>query len=141
VAVSNAFLDMAKELLAPLGPISVRRMFGGASIYCAGILFALVDDDVLYLKADATSKVRFEDEGMKPFTYEGQSGPVSMSYWRVPDRLYDEADEMLEFARIALGVAHKAKDTKRISTTRRRGDNKPATAQKKRVRAPKSRQE
>ncbi|MBK9079406.1 MAG: TfoX/Sxy family protein [Hyphomicrobium sp.] len=60
MAVSQAFLDMIHESLAPLGALSARRMFGGASLYCDGILFALVDDDVLYLKADASSKARFE---------------------------------------------------------------------------------
>lgn len=112
MAVSQAFLDMIHESLAPLGALSARRMFGGASLYCDGILFALVDDDVLYLKADASSKARFESEGLGPFTYEGQTGPVAMSYWRAPERLYDEPDEFLDFAREAISVAVKAKSVK-----------------------------
>ncbi len=103
--VSRGFLDLVRELLSPLGEVTVRKMFGGASLYCDGIVFALVDDDVLYLKADEQTSLRFTSEGLKPFTYEGQTGPVSMSYWRVPERLYDEADEMLDWARDAVRVA------------------------------------
>jgi DNA transformation protein len=109
MAVSQGFLDMIREMLVPLGSVSSRRMFGGASLYCDGTLFALVDDDVLFLKADDTTKLRYEAEGCGPFTYEGQTGPVSMQYWRLPERLYDEPDELLEYAREALGVARLGK--------------------------------
>lgn len=113
--VSNAFLEMLHEVLAPLGRISARRMFGGASLYCDGLLFALIADDELFLKADETSKHRYEDEGMEPFTYEGKTGPVSMSYWRAPDRLFDDGDAMLEFVREALQAAARAAAAKRRS--------------------------
>ena len=119
MAVSQAFLDMIHDMLAPLGTPSARRMFGGASLYCDGILFALVDDDVLYLKADAATKVRYEAEGLGPFTYEGQTGPVAMPYWRIPDRLYDEPDEFIEFAREAISVAITLKSGKVPSKSRK----------------------
>ena len=121
---------MIREILAPLGSISSRRMFGGASLYCDGTLFALVDDDVLYLKADDVTKALYEAEGCKPFTYDGQTGPVSMSYWRAPDRLYDEQDEFLQFAREALRVAATAPASKerRKSSTVAKGRS---SAQKK----------
>ncbi len=105
MAVSKSFLELVGDLLAPLGPITVRRMFGGASIYAGGVLFALADDDRLYLKADPSTKARYESEGLGPFTYDGKTGPVAMSYWRAPERLYDEPDDMLEWAREAIGVA------------------------------------
>ncbi len=109
MTVSGNFLDQLRDLFAPLGHVAVKKMFGGASIYADGVLFALVDDDVLYLKADSATKARYEAEGLKPFTYEGKTGPVSMSYWRAPERLYDEPDDMLAWAREALQAANKAK--------------------------------
>lgn len=115
MAVSNAFIEMLQEMLAPLGHITARRMFGGASLYCDGTLFALIDDDELYLKADASTQKRYEDEGLKPFTYEGQTGPVSMSYWRAPERLFDDNDEMLDFASEALKVAASSQTKKRAA--------------------------
>jgi DNA transformation protein and related proteins len=106
---SDRFLDFLREQFAPLGHVTIKKMFGGASIYAGGVLFALVDDDVLYLKADDTTKARHIAEGLKPFTYDGQTGPVSMSYWRAPDRLYDDADEMVEWALQAIAVAAASK--------------------------------
>lgn len=105
MAASEGFLDLVRELLAPAGHITIKRMFSGASIYADGVIFALVEDDVLYLKADDTTKGRYEAEGLGPFTYEGKTRPVSMSYWRAPERLYDEPDEMLVWAREAVKVA------------------------------------
>ena len=133
MTVSAGFLEMVREMCAPLGHITLRKMFGGASIYCDGTLFALVDDDVLYLKANEVTKARFESEGLKPFTYAGQTGPVSMSYWRAPERLYDEPDEMIEWAREAIHVAAKAKMSARpkMSGGGDRSKSKPKPAKRR----------
>jgi DNA transformation protein and related proteins len=131
MAVSQNFLEMLSDLLAPVGAITARKMFGGASLYADGVLFALVDDDVLYLKADQTTSARYQAEGLKPFTYEGKTGPVSMSYWRAPERLYDEPDEMAEWTREALAVARRA------AAAKARPKSKSA-AKRAKPRAPKS---
>jgi DNA transformation protein and related proteins len=109
MAASNGFLDLLRELLSPVGTITIKRMFGGASVYADGVLFALIDDDVLYLKGDDATAARFDAEGLGKFTYDGKTGPVSMSYWRAPERLYDDPEEMAEWAREALAAARRAK--------------------------------
>ncbi len=108
MSVTAGFLDMLQEGLAPLGRIGVRRMFGGAGIYGDGVMFGLVADDVLYLKADDATKAPFEAESCGPFVYEGKGKPIAMSYWRIPERLLDEPDELVEWGRIALGTARRA---------------------------------
>lgn len=133
MAVSQGFIDMIREMLAPVGTISTRRMFGGAALYCDGILFAFADDDVLFLKADDTTKSRYEAEGCGPFTYAGQTGPVSMQYWRLPERLYDEPDDMLEFAREAVGIAAKRKLSKRSGAIKKGATAPPPKAAKRSV--------
>lgn len=102
---SDQFLDFLKEQLAGLGPVQTRRMFSGAGVYCDGVIFGLVINDALYLKADAASKAEFEAEGMGPFVYDGKDKPVIMSYWRAPERLLDEPDELTVWARKALAVS------------------------------------
>jgi DNA transformation protein len=72
-------------------------------------MFALIASDTLYLKADEKTKADFESEGMKPFTYKGKGKPVSMSYWELPEALYDDPDNFVEWARIAFEVELKAK--------------------------------
>ena len=103
---SNGTAAILQDLLYPLGTITVRRMFGGAGVYCNGVIFALINDDVTFFKADGVSIPAFEAEGMGPFTYETKLGQRGiMSYWQLPDRLYDEPDELVEWARRAVSVS------------------------------------
>ncbi len=126
----DSIIELLKECLGPLGAVSVRRMFGGAMVYIDGVAVALLDGDAVYLKADDTTKAMYEAEGQGPFVYEGQTRPVTMSYWRIPERLYDEPDEMLEWARAALQVARSvaAKKTKLKAAERKTpASKKPAS--------------
>lgn len=113
MTASDRIIDFLKETLAPLGVVTVRRMFGGAMVYIDGLAVGLIDDDIVYFKADDTTKAMFEAEGQGPFVYEGQTRPVTMSYWRIPERLYDEHDDMIVWARAALQVARAAGVQKR----------------------------
>jgi DNA transformation protein and related proteins len=81
-------------------------MFGGAGIYAGGSMFALVHDGVIYLKADEQNAPAFERERLGPFTYtrRGESASLS-SYRRMPDRLYDDPDELATWAKAALAAA------------------------------------
>lgn len=109
MAGHDAFAETLLELLAPLGPVQIRRMFGGSGIFLDGLMFGLVADDVLYLKADAETTADFEAEGLEPFRYGRSDGRVTvMSYWQAPERLLDEADEMVIWARKAVSVARRA---------------------------------
>lgn len=111
MAPSPAFLDFACELLSGVGPVSARRMFGGAGLYADGMMFALVADDVIYLKADPALAEALEAEGCGPFVYDGgKSGkPHKMNYWRLPDAALDDAEIAESWARRALDVARAAK--------------------------------
>jgi DNA transformation protein and related proteins len=83
------------ELFAAFGRVSVRRMFGGFGIYAEGVMFALASRGVIYLKADDDTAAAFRAEGAGPFTYDTKHGRhASLSYWRLPDRLYDDPDEL-----------------------------------------------
>lgn len=137
MSASDAFLDLLRDHLAPLGHITIKRMFMGAGVYCDGVIFAIVADEVLYLKADAGTKDRFEAEGLGPFTYESKSKLVAIPYWRAPDRLYDEPVEMLDYAREAIAVAIKSR--KPSSALRGTSAAKPkAKASKTKTKTPKS---
>src|SRR5690348_15200863 len=83
-------------------------MFGGAGIYAHGTMFALVADGIIYLKADELSTPAFERESLPPFTYETKDGKRGvMSYRRMPDRLYDDPDELATWAHAALAAAQR----------------------------------
>jgi len=105
--------DHIVEMFAAFGPVTVRRMFSGFGIYADGMMFALAVRGVIYLKADAETVAAFENEGRGPFTYAAKGGKRTvMSYWQLPDRLYDDADQLADWARAALAVARRAKQPK-----------------------------
>src|SRR4051812_35611150 len=106
-------------------------MFGGAGIYADGTMFALVADGVIYLKADERSTPAFERENLPPFTYATKDGKRGvMSYRRMPERLYDDPDELATWARAALAAAQRS--GVRAGKTANKFANK-TTANKKRV--------
>ena len=99
------FIEYVQDLLAGLGPVSARRMFGGYGLYHDEVMIGLVMDDGLYLKADDASKAQFEAAGSAPFVYEGGGKRVTMSYWSVPEAALDSPQAMLPWARLALQAA------------------------------------
>lgn len=104
----SADFDFIHEIFAGFGPVNVRRMFGGAGVYADGIMFALVAGEEVFLKADESTSPAFTAEGMEPFSYEtGKGKRVVMSYWRIPARLYEDADELAKWAHNALAVARR----------------------------------
>jgi DNA transformation protein len=106
--VSDGFLALLKDLLSDLGTVTARRMFSGAGIYIDGVIFALVIDDVLYLKTDDNSRAAFEAEGLEPFSFVKQGKRISTSYWRAPELLLDDRTEMQQWAARALLAARRS---------------------------------
>jgi DNA transformation protein len=101
--------DDIRDLFSAFGPVDMRRMFSGAGLFVDGVMIALVSRDVIYLKADARSAEAFEREGLGCFTYRrnGRDAVLS-SYRRMPDRLYDDPEELAMWAREALAAARAA---------------------------------
>lgn len=110
----SEFVDLVLDQLGPLGAVTARAMFGGYGVYCDGLVFALIAGDALYLKADAETRGRFEARGLGPFK-PFDDKPVTMSYYPVPAELFDDQDELLDWAREAVGAALRAKGRKKRS--------------------------
>ena len=109
MAPSADFLEFLQDQLRGLGRITTRRMFSGAGLYCDGVIFALILRDTLYFKVDDGNRQAYEAEGLEPFTYEARGRTVRVgAYWQIPERLFDEPDEMLDWARGALAVGRRA---------------------------------
>ena len=95
--------DAISDLFAGLGPVSIRRMFGGKGIYFDGTIFALELRGELMLKGDAVVQPDYESAGCKQWTYvhSRHGKTVAMPYWTVPDGALDDPDEMTSWARKA----------------------------------------
>lgn len=114
MAATSEFIDFVKDQLAPLGHVTTRRMFSGAGVYCDGVIFALILRDALHFKVDDANRSAYEAEGLQPFSYEAKGRIVEVgAYWRVPERLFDDPDEMVEWARAALAAGQRAAQKKK----------------------------
>jgi DNA transformation protein len=128
--------EFIRELFSQFRPVTVKRMFGGAGLYCEGLMFGLVFDGAIFLKVDETSIPDFEREGSQPFVYTrakspGRVGRHSLSYWRLPERLYDDPDELAVWAGRALATAERKKTVPRAPAKRKPSSTKKPPARKK----------
>jgi DNA transformation protein and related proteins len=106
--------DRFDDLFAPFGKIAVRRMFGGEGLFRDGLMFGLVDDERIFLKTSEETRARFVEEGSGPFTYQMKKGEgILASYYELPDRLYDDPEELAEWARAAFAVARQSPTAKK----------------------------
>ena len=123
--MANAgFNEFVKELFAELGPVQIKRMFGGAGIYADGLMFALLAADVIHIKVDDKLKIELKAEGSGPFVWMPQNGPragehVEMGYWRLPESALDDPDLAAAWGRKALAAAKARAKTKAKPTSKR----------------------
>ena len=128
MAVSDSFKTYVLEQLSRLRPdIRSRAMFGGVGLYAGELFFALIDDDVVYLKVDDVNRPAFEAEGMGPFMPFGPGGEV-MQYYELPEGLLDEPDDLRAWVDAAIEVAGRAKGRKKKAS----GTRPPGPIKRKR---------
>jgi len=114
MALSPQFKEYLEELFEPVAPVSVRGMFGGAGVFketpVGKLMFALVADEVIYLKVGEGNRAAFEERALEPFVYETKNGKRGvMSYCRMPEACFDDADEIKSWAMAAIDAAIAAK--------------------------------
>src|SRR5947209_13423258 len=102
------------DLFADFGPVTIRKMFSGYGISSDGINFALALRAGLFFRADEQTIPNYEAEGSKPFQYSTRAKTVVVnSYWELPARLFDDSEDLVQWARAALAAAQRAKVKKR----------------------------
>lgn len=89
----SEFIEYLHEMFELFGPISARKMFGGYGIYHDGLMFALVSDDMLYLKADAENVSYFEREALGKFEYKKGGKVMTISYYLTPAGIFDDQEQ------------------------------------------------
>ena len=117
--------DFVEDLFSQMGQVSLRHFFGGAGVYLDGTMFAMIADDVIYLKVDAPLKADLVDAGSGPFLWTPKSGAkagqtLELGYWRLPETALDDPDEAAQWGRRALSVAEAAARLKPAKTPRAR---------------------
>jgi len=106
MAVSDSFSEFLREQLAPLGRVTMRRMFGKTGVFCDGLMFGMVTDNMLYFRVDEHNRSEFKEaQSFPPLNYVKKGETIDLSFWRAPERLFDEPEELVVWARIALEAA------------------------------------
>ncbi len=114
MAYDREFGDWVRDHLSGLGPVEIRAMFGGAGVKQHGAMFAILDDGVIWLKADADLAEALAAEGARQFTYPARDGrTMAMAYWSLPETAVDDPDEAVAWARQSVEVALRPKPGKR----------------------------
>ncbi|MES2957664.1 MAG: TfoX/Sxy family protein [Pseudomonadota bacterium] len=117
--MGNELVDHCLELLAPLGAVRARRMFGGHGLYCDDLFFGLIARERLYLKVDTHSQAGFADAGCEPFVYDAKGRRSTMGYWSVPAEAMESPTLMQPWARQALAAALRARAAKPSAAPRK----------------------
>ncbi len=112
MAGDSEFVAFVVESLQPLGPVAARRMFGGHGLFLQGLMFGLIADDQLYLKADDGNRAGYAARGLPPFTFSSKGRTVETSYREAPSEGFDDPEILCDWAREAYAAALRA-DTRK----------------------------
>ena len=126
MVASDSFAEFLREQLASLGHVTMRRMFGKTGVFCDGLMFAMVTDDTLYFRVDEHNRAAFKEAAsFPPLNYEKKGSSIDLSFWRAPERLFDEPDEFVAWARTALAAARRVAAKRERTAPGRKSKPKP----------------
>jgi len=121
MVASESFAEFLREQLAPLGRVTMRRMFGKTGVFCDGAMLGMIADNTLYFRVDDENRATFKEaESFPPLNYEKKGETIDLSFWRAPERLFDEPDELVAWARAALAAARRVAAKRERAAPRRK---------------------
>ena len=125
MVASDSFAEFLRDQLVPLGHVTMRRMFGKTGVFCDGLMLAMVRDDALYVRVDDGNRAVFKEaESFPPLNYAKKGGSIDLAFWRVPERLFDEPDELVAWARAALAAAGRVAAKRERTAPRRKSKSR-----------------
>ena len=121
------------DLFAEFGPIKLRRFFGGEGIVADDVMIGMVFDDIIYFHTNEKTRAAFVTEGCKPFTFlkRSKNEMIATHWYALPERLYDDPEELAAWARIAL-EAMRNSETEKKKRAKQARPGKTAKKKKKR---------
>jgi DNA transformation protein len=125
MSVSANYLSYVVDQLSGVGAIRSRRMFGGIGLYCEDLFFGLIDDDVVYFKVDDSNRDDYTSRGCEAFRpLADDPNAISMSYYRVPEEVLEDADDARVWARKSVMIAFAAAAAKAARKSRKKSSKK-----------------
>ena len=110
MGVSQEFVEYVVEQLSGWGEVSVRRMFGGAGLYREATMFAVLAEDVAYLKVDDSNRDDFLRASSAPFEpYPDKIKTTIRTYYEIPADVLENPPELARWAQRSWLIARKKK--------------------------------
>ena len=127
MVASDSFAEFLREQLAPLGRVTMRRMFGKSGVFCDGLMLGMVTGNTLYFRVDDHNRTIFKEAASSPpLNYEKQGRAIDLAFWRAPERLFDEPDELVRWGQAALAAARRVAAKRGRTAPRRKSRPQPA---------------
>lgn len=105
MAVNQGFWDYINDQLSPLTHISSKKMFGGVGYFHEDKMFGMIQSNGIFrLKVDDRNRATFEKYGSGPLTSAKKKG--SMPYYEVPLEIVENQEELLNWVRTSIEIAH-----------------------------------
>ena len=105
MSANSGFVEYIIDLLSSYAEVKSRRMFGGYGLYSGNIMFAIIIEDELYFKVDDVLSEEYRKSGSYPFTYQKNEKTVALSYWYVPDKVFEDGDLLKTWFSKSLAIA------------------------------------
>lgn len=105
----SEFIEYLNEIFALAGPITIKRMFDGHTLYLDGLPVGIIYQDTLYLKADAETKQAFEALQLPQFTYRKKDKTIPLPYYQAPDFILEDCHEAALWLRKAFEASLRSK--------------------------------
>lgn len=109
MTVSADYVAYVVDQLSRSLKVTSRRMFGGVGLYYDDLFFALIAEDVLFLKVDDSNREDYVSRGCRAFQPLMRDQTVySMNYFAVPPEVLEDAEDLAPWARKSIAVARAA---------------------------------
>ncbi|MBV8924281.1 MAG: TfoX/Sxy family protein [Bradyrhizobium sp.] len=132
MVASDNFADFLREQFAPLGGVTFRRMFSKTGVFCDGVMLGMVTENTLYFRVDDENRATFKEaESFPPLNYAKKGSTIDLAFWRVPERLFDEPDEFIAWARAALAAARRVAAKRERAKPRRKSSSRSGPGSKR----------
>ena len=99
------FIRYLRDQFRRWGPVEIRRMFGGHGVFRGGTMFALIHDEMLFLRSDDANRAAFAAAGMGPFRYRRRGKLVALAYHQAPPEAVEDSDILGQWADLAFAAA------------------------------------
>lgn len=109
----SEYTDYLHEVFELAGPITIKRMFDGHTLYYQGLPVGIVYDDTLFLKADTETRTEFEQRKLPQFTYQKKDKTIGLPYFQAPEEIFEDRHEAAIWLKRAFEAALKAQPKKK----------------------------